>query len=64
MMHVISAIDMALWDIRGKAAGVPVRKLISDHAVDAVPCYASVIWPDRPTDVAESAAAFAEQGYR
>ena len=62
-LHAMSAIDMALWDIRGKNANKPVRQLISDLAVDAVPCYASVIWPDQPDDVARSVNAFMEQGY-
>lgn len=62
--QAMSGIDMALWDIRGKAEGKPLRKLLSDHAVDAVPAYASVLWPERPERVHASARAFLEQGYR
>ena len=62
--HAMSGVDMALWDICGKAAGKPVRALLSDTAVDQVPCYASVLWPERPEQVAASAQAFLEQGYR
>jgi L-alanine-DL-glutamate epimerase-like enolase superfamily enzyme len=36
----LSAIDTALWDIRGKALGVPVAKLLGGHR-DRVPAYAS-----------------------
>jgi len=36
----ISAIDMALWDIRAKALGVSVSRLLGGHR-DAVPAYAS-----------------------
>jgi L-rhamnonate dehydratase len=61
--QAMSGIDMALWDIRGKAEGKPVRKLLSDHAVDSVPAYASVLWPDKPERVGESARAFLAQGY-
>ncbi len=62
--HAMSGIDMALWDIKGKAAGLPVRHLLSPDAPDTVPCYASVLWPERPEQVAPSARAFADQGYR
>jgi L-alanine-DL-glutamate epimerase-like enolase superfamily enzyme len=36
--RVISAIDIALWDLRGKMAGVPVYKLLGGYA-DSVPAY-------------------------
>ena len=62
--QAMSGIDMALWDLRGKAMGVPVRTLLSETPVDAVPCYASVLWPERPELMAASAQGFLEQGYR
>jgi L-alanine-DL-glutamate epimerase-like enolase superfamily enzyme len=62
--HAMSGIDMALWDIKGKAAGLPVRKLLNARAADAVACYASVLWPERPEGVEASAKKFLAQGYR
>ena len=36
---VISAVDMALWDLRGKALGVPVYDLLGGRVRDRVVCY-------------------------
>jgi len=39
-MRVIGAIDVALWDLAGKAAGVPIHKLMGSYR-ESVPAYAS-----------------------
>jgi len=38
-LHAISAVDLALWDILGKATGLPVYKLLGGKAREKVPCY-------------------------
>jgi len=38
----VSAIDMALWDIKGKALGVPVYELLGGRVRDRVACYPHV----------------------
>ncbi|WP_405433984.1 mandelate racemase/muconate lactonizing enzyme family protein [Streptomyces anulatus] len=38
----IAAVDVALWDIRGKALGVPVHELLGGRARDHVPAYVHV----------------------
>ena len=61
----ISALDGALWDLRGKAAGLNIAALIGQaHAV--VPTYASGgLWLDRSIDALQAeAAGFVAQGFR
>ncbi|MEX0814554.1 MAG: mandelate racemase/muconate lactonizing enzyme family protein [Dongiaceae bacterium] len=42
VVHAISAVDMALWDLRGKARGEPVYKLLGTPRPDPVIPYASL----------------------
>ena len=60
----LSAIDMALWDIRGKAAGVSVSHLLGGKR-DSVPAYASgaLIRTNSLADVERAAAVLIEKGY-
>jgi galactonate dehydratase len=39
LSSAISAIDIALWDIKGKALGVPVYELLGGRVRDRVACY-------------------------
>ncbi len=61
----ISAIDGALWDLRGKAAGLPIHRLIG-AARDSVPAYASGgLWLSLSVDeLQREAQGFVEQGFR
>ena len=41
VVHAISGVDLALWDIAGKAWGVPVYKLLGGRTWERVPAYAT-----------------------
>jgi len=43
----VSAIEIALWDIAGKAAGIPVYKLLGGKIRDKVRCYNGSVRVDR-----------------
>lgn len=55
-VNAVSAVDNALWDLRGKVAGEPVYRLLGGPTRERVPVYASMlgysIEPDRAASVA------------
>lgn len=59
----LSGIDVALWDILGKARGVPLYKLLGGKFRDKVPVYATALYPEEPSKVAARARACADQGF-
>jgi L-rhamnonate dehydratase len=63
-IHALSGIDLALWDIAGKAAGQPVHRLLGPEHRLAVPAYASVLMPEAPADVAEAVRRHHDAGFR
>ncbi|EEU21290.1 galactonate dehydratase [Lactobacillus mulieris] len=60
---IISGIEMALWDIKGKALNVPVYELLGGAARDRIKVY-SWIGGDRPSDVVEMAQQRWDKGFR
>jgi len=61
--NILSGLDMALWDIKGKRARMPVYDLLGGKVRDAVPIYAHADGRDRE-QVAENVHKYMEEGYR
>ena len=59
---IVSGFEMALWDIKGKALGVPVYELLGGAARDRIKVY-SWIGGDRPSDVVDGALNRLENGF-
>jgi len=49
----LSGLDIALWDIAGKVAGVPLHRLLGGAARPRLPCYASLLRYGEPELVAQ-----------
>lgn len=64
-MSAISAIDLALWDIKGKALGVPVYELFGGKVRDTVKLYANGWFDgDTPEAYCKKAKETASMGYK
>ncbi len=61
-MRIIGAIDIALWDIGGKAAGMPIHKLMGSYR-DSAPVYASSAILDTPEHYVEEALKYKDLGW-
>jgi galactonate dehydratase len=62
LMSAIAGIDQALWDIKGKALGVPVHELLGGKLRDTIKVY-SWIGGDRPAEVAAGAKEVVARGF-
>lgn len=62
-MAALAAIDIALWDIKGKQAGLPVYQLLGGKARDGVTVYSHASGRD-PVEAEDSVRALMEKGFK
>jgi mannonate dehydratase len=61
--NAISGVDQALWDIKGRQAGMPVYEVLGGKCRDAVDCYTHAEGREIP-EVIDHARKFMERGFR
>ena len=65
LAHALAGLDIALWDIRGKLAGVSVSTLLGGAKRTRVECYASLLqYSGNPEYIKRNTARALERGYR
>lgn len=66
LMSALSAVEMALWDIKSKDLGVPVYQLLGGKVRESVPCYANGWFAQAktPSEFAEKAKEAVSQGFK
>lgn len=62
-MAAISAVDIAIWDLLGKACGQPVFRLLGGRTKKRIPVYASRLYSQPLEQLAAEAQCYKEQGY-
>jgi L-alanine-DL-glutamate epimerase-like enolase superfamily enzyme len=63
-MTAISAVDIALWDLLGKAAGQPVFRLLGGRTKPRIPVYASRLYSQPLDQLAAEASKYKAEGYQ
>lgn len=63
-IHALGAIEMALWDIKGKALGVPVYELLGGATREFIECYATGFRASKARTEEERARDCIESGLR
>jgi L-alanine-DL-glutamate epimerase-like enolase superfamily enzyme len=64
VLQAISGVDMACYDIMGKALGKPVHALLGGARRDRVTAYASTLFRETPREMTEAARKYAGLGFK
>lgn len=62
-MAAISAVDIAIWDVMGKAVGKPVFKLLGGRTKEKIPVYASKLYRTDLDEMQREAQSYLDQGF-
>jgi D-galactarolactone cycloisomerase len=60
---ILSAIDVALWDLKGRWLGVPVYSLLGGPVREGAPAYASSVYWSNPDECVRTAREYLDRGY-
>jgi L-alanine-DL-glutamate epimerase-like enolase superfamily enzyme len=63
-MVAISAVDLAIWDVIGKAVKQPLFRLLGGQTKSRIPVYASRLYSQPLDKLAEEVRAYRDQGFR
>src|SRR5262249_7830247 len=64
VLHAMSGIEIALWDIVGKATGRPIHALLGGARRERVKAYASTLMPETPAEAARAVATQLKAGFK
>jgi L-rhamnonate dehydratase len=63
-MVAISAVDIALWDLLGKAAKQPVYRLLGGRTKPKIPVYASRLYATEFNELTDEARRYKQEGFK
>ncbi len=63
VIQAMSGIDLALWDIMGKALNMPVYRLLGGGFRNQVRAYASALWGEDLRETADKVRRYVDQGF-
>jgi L-rhamnonate dehydratase len=64
VLHAMSGVDIALWDIIGKATGRPVVQMLGGKHRDRIKAYASLVMPETIGEAGKLAEHYLKLGYQ
>ncbi len=62
-IHAISAVDIAIWDIIGKAVGQPVSVMLGARKHEKIKAYASTLFRDTPDEMRRAVDKYRAAGF-
>jgi L-alanine-DL-glutamate epimerase-like enolase superfamily enzyme len=62
-ISAMAAVDLALWDLKGKHFGEPIHRLLGGKRHDQIPAYASILFGNDGVETSEIGRKWVEAGY-